>query len=129
MKNYILIYFVIFAYILSACNSAFNPDEEIICNTMFVAIGVEIKGAKLDTFYTVRQSNKDTISDNFVGMMEGSYTLVSDRYLDELRNSQDTFHFIGIINDSVVVREPYIIGADACHIYKVSGKETINLGK
>lgn len=126
MKTNILIFILPFFCIFYACNQVV-PEEEIICNTMFTFLTIEVQGAKLDTFYTVRQSNKDTIPDNFMGGQEGHYTLISDRYLEQLRNNQDTFHFVGIVNDSVVVREPYVVGADACHIYFVSGKKVVTL--
>ena len=112
-------------YNLYSCDQVIG-DKEIICSTIFTTLGVEISGQKLDTFYTVRVSNQDTIWNDFYDG-DSYYPVLTDRYHGQLVNSQDSFQFYGFINDSLVVSEPYSIGGDDCHIYYISGKKSLAL--
>ena len=44
-----------------------------------------------------------------------------------IANSQESFRFIGEMNDTVVVNEIFIIKADECDVDKISGKREVNL--
>jgi len=83
----------------------------------------------LDSYYTVNTNLNDTI---FPGNWQGSayagvYNVLSDGYVDKMRNKTYQFSFIGIINNTVVVNEPYTISADCCHISLVSGRSEITI--
>jgi hypothetical protein len=101
-----------------------------MCTEEYRIIDFQIMGDSLTDFYTIRQSNPtDTIRIESDRSAYGAnfYPVLEDNYLPKLKNSQDTFHFIGEINQVVVVNEVFVISADQCHISKVSGSKIIYL--
>jgi hypothetical protein len=44
-----------------------------------------------------------------------------------LAGKEERFRFVGILNDTVALDIPFRIGADDCHVYKVSGPEEVTL--
>ena len=126
MKQCTLYFFLILgSYNFSSCS--YIQPEEIICSTIFKTITVEINGQQLDRYYSLRISNQDTIIINDRGIGGNSYPILTDAYLPNLINKKDSFHFVGLVNDSIIVVEPYLIGGDDCHIYLQSGSTIINL--
>lgn len=110
---------------LSSCYK--DSPNEIACTEEFRMISIKVIGDSLSDFYTLRTSTNDTIrSENFFPEANW-YPVVDDNFSSKLKNSQETFVFIGKINDSVVVRENFVISADECHINKVSGVEEVEL--
>ena len=104
-----------------------NNNDGVICTEIFAAVTVEVTGSSLDDYYTVRTSNNDTIRINEDLYGENVYTVPDDNYLPQLRNNEDEFVFVGLINNQVVVSEKFLIKADECHVLKVRGADTINL--
>ena len=92
-------------------------------------IGVKITGAGPDDFYTLRVETGDTI--RFTGgdtyPLVNWYPVLDDSYQVILQGKEEQFQFVAEINGNEVVREDYFIGADQCHIYKVSGPQQIAL--
>ena len=126
MKRFTLCLFLFFGiYAFNSCT--FIQPEEIICSTISKTIAVKINGQQLDTYYTLRISDQDTIRQEGNRTEENFYPILSDIYHINLINKKDSFHFVGLVNDSIVVLEPYIIGGDDCHIYLQSGPRIINL--
>jgi len=122
-KNFLAFVFAIITCIgVTSCE--FQPPPKS-CTDIFKMVNLTITGQQLDSFYTIRISSNDTIRNQKEG--EDYYPVLNDRYQDALANSQDSFQFVGLINDSIVVVEPYVFGADDCHIHKISGKESIQL--
>ncbi len=98
------------------------------CTMEFRYITITVHGNVLDDFYTLRTSNGDTIryaKNEIPG--DSIYIVLNDNYQQSLKNSSDTFIFRGLINDSVVVNEPFVIKADECHIEYVSGKTEVSI--
>ena len=80
-------------------------------------------------FYTIRVSNADTIrfTEYFLPIVN-TYPILNDSYFDTLKNSPPAdFRFIGEINDTIVIDEPYKISADDCHIFVISEKSEVQL--
>ena len=105
-----------------------TKDEEVICTMEYRYISIDVKGGRLDDFYTIRKYTGDTIrneKDNIIG--NNSYIILSDNYQNKIKNKEEIFIFKGYITDSLVVNEQFIIKADECHIDYVSGKKEINL--
>lgn len=126
MKQFTLCFFFIFGiYTFNSCTSI--QPEEIICSTISKTIEVTINGQELDSYYTIRISSQDTIRSEGNRTEENFYPILSDLYHTNLINKKDSFHFVGLVNDSIIVIEPYLIGGDDCHIYLQSGPTTINL--
>lgn len=113
-------------YSLNSCASS-QPQDDIICSTIFKSIVVGINGQQLDSYYTIRISDSDTIRNNDASKEDSFYPVLTDAYHGKLINKKDSFHFVGLVNDSIIVEEPYVIGGDDCHIYLHSGPETIDL--
>jgi hypothetical protein len=123
MKFIWLFYFLIPSlFLLISCD---NPKETGKCTEIFKTSYITIDGADLDDFYTLRLSNKDTIRTAHYEKKE--YPVLTDRYQDALANNKDSFHFVGLIKDSIVLIEPFVFSADDCHINYISGSKTINL--
>jgi len=123
MKNICLIASGI-AMISVACN------RDSVCTDDLRMITVEISGDTLDEYYTVRNSNQDTIrhGQNVSPADIGSILVVlTDSYRDQIKNTESEFIFVGLIDDSIRVWEPYIIGANECHIYHVNGPTQIQV--
>ncbi len=94
----------------------------------FRYITITVHGNVLDDFYTLRTSNGDTIryaKNEIPG--DSIYIVLNDNYQQSLKNSSDTFVFRGLINDSVVVNEPFVIKADECHIEYMSGNTEVSI--
>lgn len=107
---------------LSSCDLV-NPQA---CDLQFVSITVEISGADLNQTYTITdQTDTLHVGDNLE--FGDFYTIVSDSNQDELEGDEIEVEFHGYIGDSLAVVEPFTVGADICHVYKVSGKDKIEL--
>ena len=100
-----------------------------ICTKELFVSEVTVSGDSLTDFYTIRNSNSDTIKfTTGKGSYLGRLPVLSDNYYDILKGiPPEDFKFIGIINDVIVFNEPFVYSADECHIVKVSGKEEIKL--
>lgn len=123
MKNLIIFLSpIIFGGLIPSCK------QEIMCTQEFRTIGITITGDSLTDFYTIRNSNSDTIRfSTGVDPYSLCYPVLDDSYTSKIANSQESFTFIGEINDTIVVNERYVIKADYCHIDKVSGKSEVSL--
>ncbi len=128
--------FVSLIGILAACDQPANPEssslepeqEEVICTMQFVTLHVTVKGGPLSEYYTLREGSDDTLTfTQEVYPDAAMYPVLDDSFKEALKNTEENFRFIGMIDDSVVVNEPYIISADACHIMKVSGRDEVNI--
>ena len=122
MKN-LIVFLVATSIILNACDADKN---DVICTEIFALVTIDVTGGDLDEHFTIRISINDTIRPNQY-TLNNSYTVLDDNYLPELRNSEDKFTFVGLIDKHVVISEEFVIKADECHIAKVSGADTINL--
>ncbi|CAA6826941.1 MAG: Unknown protein [uncultured Aureispira sp.] len=95
------------------------------CTEIFKTTYISIENADLDDFYTLRTSTKDTFRCNYP---EGNnYPVLNDQYQKKLVNNKDSFNFVGIINDSIVLVEPFVFSADDCHIHYISGNQNRSL--
>ena len=113
----------------SACSDDDDANtDQLNCTADFQFVTIEVIGDTLTDFFTLRQSNGDTIrhEDQYLPF-ELTYIVLTDNFRDELQNTQENFIFKGFIEDSLVVEEPFEIGAGRCHIAKVSGKDKVQL--
>lgn len=118
----------------SSCNKHdhhTNPCDGAMCTAMFVMINTKVTDAnghfvKLDDSYTQRAGNKDVYRPNQSNLIvDSSYVVIDDGYLQKMQNQTDTFYFVGLKNGKEVVKEPFVISADCCHVNKQSGKTNI----
>jgi len=127
MKKLILFCSIVFAGLFQSCEE--DVTSGIVCTQEFRSIGVSIIGGSLTDYYTVRNSNLDTIrfSEDINSIDANWYPILDDSYQSKIANSEEVFTFIGEINNTIVINEEYIIKADECHIEKISGKSEIHL--
>lgn len=126
-KKFLLSIAVLLMFLLS-CSSDDDPTA-INCTEEFRLIGVKITGAEPDDFYTIRVETGDTIrfTDDDTYPLVNWYPILDDAYQVILEDKVEQFQFVGEINNVEVLRENYAFGADQCHIYKVSGPQSIDL--
>jgi hypothetical protein len=108
-------------------SSSCKDDDTIFCTEEFRTIGVYVEGGPLDDWYTERASNGEVIrpdNSDFVGTY---HVVLDDLYTQTLKGKTETFHFIGVMQNQEVVRGTFQIGADDCHIFKVSGPDTLRI--
>lgn len=118
----------------AACNQPAPPQDaarkdcnDVICTEVFAMVTAEVPGtagAPFDEVYTLRVGTGEKIKPE-QGGQPGTYVVLDDSYWQQLANRQDTFRFIAIRAGKQVINEPYVIGADCCHIHKVSGASVI----
>lgn len=122
MSKIICCFLIVVSFFIQSCK-----NKEVNCTEEFRTVGVTVTGDSLTDFYTIRISNSDTIRIVVDYPNNQWYPVLDDNYQNKIANSQESFRFIGEINDTIVVNEDFIIRADQCHISKVSGKEVVNL--
>jgi hypothetical protein len=123
MKNLIYISSFLLSLLLFSCNKT-----EIVCTTEFRTVGIIVTGDSLTNFYTIRNSNHDTIRNSpGIGFLALVYPVLDDNYQQKLVNAQDYFTFYGFVNDSLKVKEVFEIKADYCHVMKLSGKDEVQI--
>jgi hypothetical protein len=105
--------------------------EGVACTAMFAMINTKVVDANgravvLDDAYSQRKTNGDIYrSQQPMMWYDSSYVVLDDGYLTKMQNMSDTFYFIGTKGGKEVVREPFAINADCCHVNKLSGKDVI----
>lgn len=95
--------------------------DETACTMEFRTIGINVQNGALQRFYTLRLEKGDTIFHLYDSILPGYYTVLDDGAMGWLKGKEENFKFEGWRNDSLVVEANFRIGADKCHIYKVSG--------
>jgi len=97
--------------------------QEEGCTDMFKMVNIEVTSTPIDSFYTLRASTGEVIHLRANDME--SFPVLNDTYQDELENATDTFYFIGLQQDSIVIKSPFLIRADNCHIHLIEGKTNL----
>lgn len=95
--------------------------EDLACTMEFRTVGIQVNDAPLNRFYTLRLERGDTIIHEYDSILPGYYTVLNDQAMAWLKGREENFRFEGWRNDTLVVTADFRIGADRCHIYKVSG--------
>jgi hypothetical protein len=107
--------------------SAGSCDKTIYCTEEFRMITVEVMGKNLDKTRTIRILTGDTLDMNRHSFAAGTYVILTDAEMGLFRRKQEHFRFQGLIGDSLVVDEVYLIGHDECHIDLIEGRTRIEL--
>jgi hypothetical protein len=83
------------------------------------SLTVEIKNAETGKVYTFLQD---------IYPRKGVYQVMNDSYKDEFTQMPEKIFFKGMKNEAVVESE-YFFNTDECkcHIYKISGKDTLKI--
>ena len=111
---------IFFLSFLSSC----LPDP-IACTEEFVIVSIQVNGATLDDHYTIWHAKEDTFT--LTSGIDNIYAVVDDSFQEQLEGKTEEFSFIGIINDTIVIDELYVVSANECHIERISGVIEVNL--
>lgn len=140
-SSILLVKYIFLLMLLSfITNCHCNCDSDcvgIACTEEFVTIIVTITDQDTSPFilndYKVinLDNNTDITNDlndfyqSFIG--EGVYPIFDDRYQQEYQNQEVELQFIGYIDEQEVINEFYLVGADCCHVYPISGDYDITI--
>ncbi len=129
MKKTILLIGIVF--LLISCEKYF--DGGCVCTCEYVTLTVSIvdnndrpiKGLNIELIDNKGLTYK--IDDELNNYIQ-DYVIFSDGYMNLLGKIPEIF-FVKAYNDSINIIEPYSFGKDNCncHVYKVSGKDTIKV--
>jgi hypothetical protein len=130
-----LLFVLVFpAMLIFACDRDTKSDCNFaVCTDEFRYITILIKHSSdssaviLNDYKVIRTTdNKDlTLPGNVFPDNSGYYPLVNDSQLNILRNSITEIEFRGYIQNTLVIKKLFEIGADCCHVSLVSG-ETVS---
>jgi hypothetical protein len=131
MKTFKTPFIVAFIAVLSLSFGCSEKKDvpQVMCTEEYRIVSLKINGDTLTDFYTVRELTGETIRYNTNGVKPfmNYYPVLEDSYQYILVNSSERFTFRGFIGEKLVVDEPYLIGADFCHIYKLNGNDEITI--
>lgn len=103
-----------------------NPNATF-CTEEFRTVGFFVMGTSLDDSYTLRDSTGEKITFPPNPWSSSYFFVVDDSFHPQLKFRSETFTFIGLKNGQEIVRQPFEIGGDACHIFKISGPDTLKI--
>lgn len=133
MKNFVNILclnLVIGLSIFTSCEKSPFSDENN-CTLEHKTEGITVIGDTLTQFYTIRESNNDTIrfskANNHYYHQQKWYPVLSDDFSGRLKDQSENFRFIGEVKGLVKVNERFVFTSDGCHIEKLSGKKEVKL--
>ena len=131
MKPFIS-FLLILTFFACSCTQNVAPCPlDIACTEEFRSIGVTILDSAgtpvtLDR-YSVFESGNELAIDFNLGLGEGWHTIFSDTYQMTYQNQEVTITLEGYLGGEMVVNQDYVVGADCCHVFLVSGPEEIRL--
>ena len=120
----------------ASCNKNRNTDKNnisctnVLCTDLFAMVTVKVVDSnnapvQLTDLYTLRSGTGQVIRPG-QDIINGSYDVLDDGYISHLRNDSDTFIFTAI-HGTDTVRASFVIGADCCHVRKISGPESVTM--
>lgn len=131
MKAFLLTLLLSLLFLLGNCGKKMaNSDLQTQgCTEIYKSIFLSVKDeqgmpVKLDQAYSIRLSSKQKLALNDIDE-QGLYVVLNDDFQKQLKDKQEEFRFVGYQNEQIVLDQHYVIGADKCHIYKVSGVEEV----
>ncbi|WP_345005880.1 hypothetical protein [Snuella lapsa] len=140
MVKKLLLILVLF-HIVSACNNNDETDPScanIACTEEFRTLTVTIKDTNdipvaLDSFKVIavvsgNDLTRETSSSELALMQQnGTYPLFGDEYTNTYRNKEIEVQFRGFKNSQQIVTENYVVAADCCHVFLVSGTTNLTI--
>lgn len=103
-------------------------DKGLVCTEELRSFTLIVNGGQLDEYFTIRESNGDTIrvGNNFPHS-GNEYWILDDRMNETLKKKSENFRFKGFINHKVVVNELFMFRGGPCHLEKVFGKKEVDI--
>lgn len=101
-------------------------ESNRFCTQEFKMVTIEVNGAVLDDFYTIRLRTGDTIRRDRP-IADKYYVVLDDLWTNKIKENGEYFLFEGKVGDSVLVREQFKIGHDECHIHLIEGRTRVDL--
>jgi hypothetical protein len=122
--------FLILSLVFGSCT---KNCKDAICTMEFTQVGVslesksnpDLEGIKTRTSIS---GTSEVVQENAGPFHSNNFTLVDDSNLKSIGfNSKKKVVFEVFLNQKLIHSENYEVGADCCHVRKVSGKESIVL--
>lgn len=114
-------------------------SDDVMCTMEYRSLTVSIRDSashpvvltsyfmkKVSTGEFIDLSAQDPYADS-INRLQGIYVVGNDGMMGMTTKTGNAFEFHGFMGSQEIVREPYIIGKDECHILLVSGKKVIVL--
>jgi len=110
----------------------------VMCTAMFATVGLEVRDAAgapiaLDAFVVTDASGNPLPMNNgqavygYPNNGDGNYTVINDAWVQGHQNTNMTVHAKGYIKGSEVFNLPFGVGADCCHVNKISGQDFVTI--
>ncbi|MFY0600170.1 MAG: hypothetical protein JXR03_10905 [Cyclobacteriaceae bacterium] len=123
------------------CQSCGTTEEEVVCTDIFNQITIEVEDGSSGEFVVLDSTAVITSVSLVVREAElvynptiqvgggnlNFYILASDAHISEFSEDGSKLLFLGWIENSLVVKEEFLIARDDCHIRKVTGSNKIIL--
>ncbi|MFK7953108.1 MAG: hypothetical protein AB8B73_09695 [Ekhidna sp.] len=124
---------LLFSVLLISCNNDENCSNSV-CTEEFRTITVSISDSEgnpvaLDTFDVIIVSTSENITqrlDQNFDLDSNDYPIMNDSFTSEIDKKEITVRFTGKLNEQTVT-EDYIVSADCCHTFLVSGKTSLSI--
>lgn len=105
--------------------------EAVLCTQVFASVMVHVDDLSASPIaldvYTVRNSTGEKLTFGQFSSTSGTYNIMDDSYRAKLAGRTETFTFVGMKGSTKVFSQSYTIKADCCHVYKVSGADSITI--
>ncbi len=109
-----------------------ESNEPVVCTQVFVmytvtvldAIGSPVDSVKIKV--TGSSGYIYELDDEIILGFPGTYVIMSDKYQQKLSGRIEDVSVIGT-KGTLTFKENYIFSADECHIFKISGKDTVTI--
>ncbi|MBJ6369683.1 hypothetical protein [Snuella sedimenti] len=136
-----LLLILVLIYVGSACNNNDETDPNcanIACTEEFRTLTLTIKDSNdmpvaLDSFKVVAVISGDDLtretnsSELALMQQNGTYPLFGDEHANTYQNKELEVQFRGFKDDQQIVSENYVVAADCCHVFLVSGTTEVVL--
>lgn len=93
------------------------------CTEVFITLSINIKDQHsnpvvLDSFKTIKSANQLTLDliTEIPDYPKGTYSLISDRYLEKNNLCSEDYIFKGWIKDSLVIEKTFPVKNNCCHV-------------
>lgn len=122
MKN---IYLLLLFFLICCSQSEDDSNTDFSCTLIFKTEVVEVTGAALDDFYSLRLSNGDTLRLENYNSSDIYYPILNDNSIPHIKGIVERIDFVAIRRNQIQ-KMPYTFATDGCHIIKKSGLDVIN---
>lgn len=96
---------------------------EIFVTFAYAPVDSQDQSILLDSYYSQNLDNgqRYSFTDDDLQLRTGSFTVITDAQIEQLKSTGTTIRFIGIKDSRIVLEQDFFIGHDCCHIIPLEG--------